>query len=265
MPLDECDELVYEVFTNQVPSPQALAVSPGGKYGNFMYVVSSGDKIYRVASNGTAEEFAQTLSVNGVYTSLVFDNTPTKKFGGYLYGILDFIGGDCFYGGIDRILPDGTVETFLNGCIGNPYVLVGAAGSDIDDQGNFNSLFFLADFEVDEFNRSGSTIQQINPDGVRSPFASNLLRGITAIEIDRYGNFNGDLIANNVSAEPWWQGDNAIYRIQPNGQNAILIPENEHGIPGDLIIDGLGSFQGHLFVFYPQSDILVEYNASGKK
>jgi hypothetical protein len=262
---ENCEALSHEVFTTAVPTPLSIAISPGGQYGDYMYVTSGQNMIYRVAPDGTAELFAQGRAGNGRYMSLAFDNTPSKRYGGYLYVIINYFGGPCL-AGVDRVLPDGKIEPFVDGCEGTP-VLFGASGSVIDDQGKFGYNFFLADFEVDDHSGSPSNIIQISPSGGRSLFSSIGLRGVLGIDIDRFGNYGGDLIATNWAILPWSQGDNAIHRIKPDGSSGILIPDRGLGLPTDVLVDGLGTFNGNLFVLYfeSESSLIVEYDQLGQE
>jgi len=262
--IEDCDTLQYEVLTAGVPSPRAMAISPNPAYGNYMYVTSGQKSIYRVAPDGTAELFAQGLEGNGYFHSLVFDNTPDKRYGGYLFVVIDYAGGSC-YAGINRVLPNGTIQPFVDGCTSNP-VLLGSGGGVIDDQGDFGYKFFLADFEVDEFNRSPSTIMNIPQNGGSgTPFYSVLLKGVTSVDIDRYGNYSGYLIANNTGGLEWRQGDNAIYKISPSGVKTVIIPpSSELGVPNDMLVDGIGSYGGHIFVIY-SSQTIVEYDQYGQE
>ncbi len=258
-----CSGLCYEVFAKDIPQPYCLAVSPGGQYGNYLYATSGHKTIYRIAPDGTSEVFTHLRDGDAYVLELLFDNSPTRRYGGYLYAILDCAPGVCI-AGIDRILPDGTVEPFVDGTGGDP-VLLGATGGIIDDQGNFGYSFFLADFEVDEFGRSPSTVIEISPLGNRSPFYSAMIRGIMSLEIDRYGKFDGSLLAANSANREWKQGDNAVYKIKKDGTYNIVVPDRGLGFPNCLLVDGLGTFNGDLFVWYPESNLLIEYNELGQE
>ncbi len=257
------DELTFEVFTVGVSAPGSIAISPGGDYGNFAYVASAGQDIYRVAPDGTAEYFTSRRSGNGSLQHLFFDTTPERRFGGHLYMVLDFFGGSCL-AGIDRVLPDGTVQSFVNGCVGDP-VLLGAWHGLIDDQGLFGFDMFLTDFEADEFGRSPSTIIRITPSGARSPFHAVRLQGIMEATLDRTGTFGGDILATNRSASPWWQGDDSIYRVAPSGSYSQLIPNLGLGQPRDMLVDVTGEFGGHLLASYPSSGLLLEFDGNAQE
>ncbi len=257
------DELTFEVFTEGVATPGSIAISPGGNYGNFAYVASASQDIYRVAPDGTAEFFTSRRSGNGSLQHLFFDTTPDQRFGGHLYMVLDFFGGSCL-AGIDRVLPDGTVQSFVNGCVGDP-ALLGAWHGLIDDQGLFGFDMFLTDFEADEFGRSPSTIIEITPTGARSPFHAVSLGGVTEATLDRTGTFGGDILATNRIASPWWQGDDSIYRVNPSGVYSQLIPNLGLGQPRDLLVDVTGEFEGHLLASYPSSGLLLEFDNLGQE
>lgn len=252
-----------EVFSTQVPGPHAMAVSPGGAYGQFLYV-AGGTQVWRVAPDGTATVFATRREGNGSISELFFDTTPDHRFGGNLFMVLDYFGGPCL-AGIDRVLPDGAVQPFVNGCTSGP-VLLGSIGGLVDDLGRFGYAMFLSDFEVDEFGRSPSTIIRVQPDASIAPFDGVWLRGVNGIALDRYGAFGGAILATNplYTFDPWWAGaDNGVYRIGPSGAWSRIVADQGMGTPTDIIVDSQGSFAGHALVVYAQASTIAEFDASG--
>lgn len=267
-PVDpNCGGLCSELFTSAVPVPHFLAISPGGQYGDYMYAYSWEDNcIYRISPEGTANLFTQLGPKYGWYSDLAFDNTPDRRYGGYLYLTVDDNPSGPCYDGIYRILPDCTIEPFVDGCVGSP-ILRGSYDVKIDDHGKFGFGFFLSDFELENYG-SPSNIMQIAPWGGRYPFESVILRGIYAMDFDRFGKFQGDLIAANKSEyEHECQGNNVIYRIKPDGGKSVLIPDRGLGRTQDVTVDAVGTFNGDLFVLYDNhvSTVLVEYNQLGQE
>lgn len=260
-------EEAQSVFTRNVPDPRGLAVSPGGAYGSYMYVLSGQHEVYRAAPDGTAEHFSSIRPnfVRAHPAALVFDTTPSQRFGGYLYAVIDN-GGEPGpeSGGLDRILPDGSVQVCaLHSGFPN---LFGAWDAIIDDQGQFGFDMFVSDFETDE-GGSPSTLVRIRPDCSRSAFFSVRPRGAMGIDLDRFGGFGGNIIVTNPripSTAPWWNGaDNGVYRAEPSGNWSRLIPDHGLGYPIDVLVDAVGTFNGNLLVFYPQQGLLVQYDPSG--
>ncbi len=258
----DCDTVRLEVLTTGVPLPAAVAVSPGGAYGNYVYVLSGSTQIYRVDPLGNATFFAQGVAGNGWIISLAFDNTPNKIYGGYLYASIDYFGGDCL-AGVERFLPDGTAELFMNGCQNTP-LLIGEAHLVIDDQGLFGHRMLLADFEADEFGRSPATVLQVLPGGNGVPFSSVMLPGIAGIDFDRFGSFGHDLLATNTGGLPWRQGDNGIYKVTPGGAYSLLIPDQGLDYPNGIMIDAVGTFGGDAFVHYSNRDLILTFDAAGQ-
>ncbi len=257
----DCDTVQLELFTDGVPLPAAVAVSPGGAYGNYVYVLSGSTQIYRVDSLGNATFFAQGVAGNGWIISLAFDNTPNKIYGGYLYASIDYFGGDCL-AGVERFLPDGTAELFMDGCQNTP-LLIGEAHLAIDDQGLFGHRMLLADFEADEFGRSPATVLQVLPGGNGVPFFSVMLPGIAGMDFDRFGAFGHNLLATNTGGLQWRQGDNGIYKVTPNGAYSLLIPDQGLDYPNGILIDGVGTFGGDAFIHYSNRDLILTFNSAG--
>ena len=260
--VSDCDTVLLEVFTTNVPVPTSIAVSPGGAYGNYMYVLSGTTQIYRVDSLGNASLFAQGLSGDGWMISLAFDNTSNKAYGGYLYASVDYFGGTCL-AGVERFLPDGTAEIFLDGCQNSP-LLIGESHLTIDDQGFFGHRMLLADFEADEFGRSPSTVIQVAPAGNGLPFNSVMLQGITGLDIDRFGNFGHNLLACNTGGLQWRQGDNSVYKVLQNGAYSLLIPDQGLDYPNGILIDAVGTFGGDALVHYSNHNRILTFDGSGQ-
>lgn len=264
-----CDTAVLETLSICVPNPGPMAFSPGGDYGNYLYVASYADyptKIYRVSSTGQCELFATPRSQWGAVTSLAFDETPDRRYGGLLYMAIDYRYNDC-YAGIDKILPDGTVQAWVDGCSSNP-PLLGMASILIDRTGHFGYNMYLADFEVDEFGRSGSTIHAVSPSGSFGPVDNIMLQGVTALTEDvSASQFGGDMLANNLGNFDWMQGNNGVYRIKANGSYSLFIPytgSNAWG-PTALLVDALGEFDGNLLAHYSYESRIAVFNSVGVK
>lgn len=259
--------MAEEVLASGVPGPHGMAVSPGGAYGNYIYVLSGRRDIYRVAPGGTVVFFGQTRpDVRAHAVNLFFDETPDQRFGGYLYAVLDNGGGPgTASGGVDRILPDGSYQVFVN-VFGSPGMF-GAWDGFIDETGRFGYDMFISDFETDN-GGSPSNIIRLTPSGQRSAFDAVLLRGLMPLELDRAGTFGGDMLAGNprvISSDPWWNGaDDAVYRVAPNGTRSIVVPNAGRGNPGDVLVDSSGQFNGNLFVLYAGTPaLLVEFDSNG--
>ena len=158
------DDVITETVTRAIPSPRALALSPGGAYGDFIYVISRGTDIYRINPDGEVEYFTTRRPGNGHASAIFFDETPDSRFGGHMFITLDCLAGPCL-AGIDRVLPDGVMVPFINGLATFP-LLLGIYDGLIDDTGRFGNDMFFTDFEADDHSGSPSNILRATPFGV---------------------------------------------------------------------------------------------------
>jgi hypothetical protein len=259
------DTLVARPFTSAVPRAKALAFSRGGAYGRYMYVLSDYHDIYRVDSTGVVSFFGRTRLDNRANAqALVFDETTSQRYGGYLYAILDNTAdAGTASGGIDRILPDGTAQVVVQGRVTTPRLL-GAWDGVIDDIGRFGYNMFVSDFETDD-NGSISTVIRVSPQAALAALGSGGLRGAMGLDLDRFGGFGGDLLVANpriASSAPWWNGaDDEVYRVAPDGSRSPVIPDRGLGDPMDVLVDALGRFDGDAFVSY--GSLIVLYDGTG--
>lgn len=258
---NNCGDLTLQVFTNSVPRPTAMAFSNNSAYGDYLYVAGEGNILFQVDPGGNAKPFAEAFFNYSGSSSLVFDNTPNKEYGGWLYWVIDEEAGNNCYAGVHKVFPDGTVEYFIDGCNSDPGFL-GAASAEINDQYKFGQAFLIADFELD-VNGGTSNIYSFLPGGDVCSYRGINLPGVAALEFDRYGSFGGDLIIADHGGKQDREGSNTIYRIGETGSVTPLIENSGHGLPIDVLVDGLGTFAGHLFVLYEGDSLLVEYDNFG--
>jgi hypothetical protein len=261
-----CDSLYTEVFSTEVPSPSGIAFGRGD-YGDYMYVLSQSRKIYRVDSSGHAVPWGSIRpDARAAGWGLFFDDTADRKYGGYLYCAIDNTGGTASVsGGVDRILPNGTYQVFVNGASEHPR-LTGVRSGVIDDVGSFGRRMILPDCEIDDDPPPGSatTLFKISRDDVRTGFGPRL-RGAQDTELDRHGDFGGDLLVINPQwpDATWWAGaDNAVYRVHPDGTAAQLFPPTTHGYPLGVIVDEVGVMGGDALVSYGDGKT-VRYDQAG--
>lgn len=254
------DDVVVKTVTRAIPSPRGFALSPGGAYGDYLYVISRGTDIYRINPDGEVEYFTTRRPGNGHASTIFFDETPDARYGGHMFVTLDCLAGPCL-AGIDRVLPDGTMVPFINGLVTFP-LLLGTFDGLIDNSGLFGNEMFFTDFEADDHSGSLSNVLRASPVGAVSLFDSVALRGALAMDIDRGGLFGGDLLVSNFLLAPWWQGENAVWRVAPNGSRTLLVPDQGQGFPWDVLVDATGNLGGHLLVLYA-SDTLIEFDATG--
>jgi hypothetical protein len=263
----ERGSITIDTFAVGIPHPWGIAVSNGGDYGNYIYVTSGSwqelpNTIYRISPSGSYEVFATAPSGNGTFTQLVFDRTPDKKYGGYLYVVINYVAPEPCLGGVSRILPDGTIQTFMNGCGIWPTWVVGPHQDlVIDDIGNFGNIMLLGDAEADP--SWSSNVYQISQAGSYSLYYNIHLYGIYSAELDRFGKFNNDIIVSNIIGAEYEEGDNAIYRLSPGGIYSSIISDLGYGYPGSLAIDQLGVYGGKLLVQYPNWSSLCLFDSLG--
>ncbi len=256
-----CDSIATEVFASGIGEPRGIAVSPGGAYGNYIYVSSGQDSIFRVDTAGVVSFFAKMPAGNGFVHTLAFDNTPNGKFGGTLFVTEDYFGGSCL-AGVYAVSPSGSASALVDGCSGSP-VLMGNSCLLIDDQGTFEYEMLISDFEVDD-NGSPATLVGITSGGGRYPFHSVMLQGLTGIDLDRVGAFGNRILGINLGGFEWRQGNNWIYQVSPGGAYSPLIaPVPGMGPAGSILIDALGYFGGDALVLYDSVGVIRCYDGSG--
>ncbi len=268
-----CQGMVLEVFANHIPAVAGIEVSRGGAYGNYIYCTGNWssyntgncDSIFRVDTLGVWSYFGKIPPGSANIADLVFDNTPNKKYGGYLYAIGDNSGLiPPNQGGVYRIYPDGSSELLMNGPLVSPSPgLLGTSCAVIDDIGQFGNQMILNDFEAEDYGFL-SNIFAVAPNGGVSSWNNTILGGAYTMEQDHFGSFGNDILVANIQFSQWWQGDNAIYRLAPNGTKSLLIPDQGQGIPIAVRVDALGGFDGNLFVNYANGKIIA-FDSAGEE
>ncbi len=266
-----CQGMVLEVFARHVPAVAGLEVSRGGAYGDYMYFSGSessyasagGDSIFRIDPSGNWSYFGKIPAGSANISDLVFDNTPDQRYGGYLYAVGDNSGAlPTNQGGIYRIYPDGTSSTFMEGSIVPPAPgLLGQASSVIDDIGTFGNQMIVSDFEAEDYGFT-SNIFAVSPVGGVTSWNNTILMGAYAMEQDHFGSFSNDILVSSIQFSPWWQGDNAVYELHPNGTKSLLIPDQGQGLPVALRVDAIGGFGGNLLAYY-DSGKLIAFDGTG--
>lgn len=118
-----------------------------------------------------------------------------------------------FVSKVFKITPEGVVSVFLDS-------LLGASGSDFDDNGNFF-----------QSNIRGSYISKVSKSGDVTEYACDSIVAPVGLEFDS----NGDLIVCNC-------GNNTLRRIKPSGENVLFSKGEALKCPNGIARDGEGNF-----------------------
>ncbi len=102
--------------------------------------------------------------------------------------------------------------------------LLGLQAGIIDDIGVFDYRMLVTECESDD-NGFPSNIFEVTHGGGVLPWFNTMLRGAYAMELDRNGAFGHSILVSNISVSPWWQGDNSVYKLLPDGSKTLLFPD----------------------------------------
>ncbi len=95
-----CEGIVIEAFAQHIPVVAGITISRGGTYGDYIYFTvnansynsAAGDTVFRIDPSGNVSFFGTIPPGSANIDGMVLDNTPQKKYGGYLYAIGDKAG-----------------------------------------------------------------------------------------------------------------------------------------------------------------------------
>jgi len=207
------------VFSTHNEMLKGIAFGKGGAFGNYLYV-QNGDSavVKRIAPDGTRSDAGRGSSATGM--SLVITNDDI--FGNYIYSSTNH--------SIERIAPDGTVETFYSG---DTY----EAWFDYGDSFGDTPAIYLKE-------NNGSEINKIDSTGTAQPFLSGLENGLGLFDVV------GDTI--------WVTSGYDLYRITYIPEHTTLILYVDSNAPGAN--DGSSWQNAYNFL----QDALADANSSPK-